>query len=64
VKIYDETPKAKTLKKTAFSVLNTHKGRSKISSDVKVKPKSENTLPDIEKMIPFVDQGRYTNITI
>ena len=59
VKIFNETPKTKTSvksKKPSFSVLNTHREHSKISSDVKTKTKNENMLPDIEKIIPFVDQ--------
>ena len=61
VKIFDETPKAKTSvksKKATFSVLKTQKSQSRLASDVKIPTKNGNTLPDIEKMIPFVDQGK------
>ena len=61
VKIFDETPEAKTSvksKKPAFSVLNTDRQHSRVFGDVNIKSKSENTLPDIEKMIPYVDQGK------
>ena len=61
VKIFDETPKAKTsvkTKKATFSALKTQKGQNKIASDMKIPTKNENMLPDIEKMIPFVDQGK------
>lgn len=59
VKIFDETPKAKTSVKSkkTFSVLKSQKGQSKTASNVKVPTKNENMLPDIEKMIPYVDQG-------
>ena len=61
VKIFNETPKTKTSvrsKKPTFSVPNTHRVHSKISSDVKIKEKDEDTLPDIEKIVPFVDEGK------
>ena len=65
VKIFDETPKAKTSvksKKATFSVLKTQKSQSRLASDVKIPTKNDNTVPDIEKMIPFVDQGKSVTI--
>lgn len=62
IKIFHETPKAKTTiksKKVSSSVLNSRKIHGKIATDVKVKPITESILPDIEKVIPFVDQGEH-----
>jgi hypothetical protein len=47
---------AKTPRKALGDVGNIQ--HSKISSDVKIKEKDEDTLPDIEKIVPFVDEGK------
>lgn len=64
LKIFDENQKPKSsvkLKKGTFSVLNTHKKHNKTSSDAKIKTNHENLLPEIGKMIPFVDEGAWSH---
>ena len=68
VKIFEDTTRpnqrrSTKVKKGTFSVLRDRKVDSKLGES-QAKQSSENNLPEIEKMTPFIDQGRIKNYVV